>query len=190
MRVREQCLCFDNWIVVVVNHVISDVPRCVRHDAEYFVLNYLNLFHVGSGSGSPYGRSCNSPLDTLRENCGIIRKQASTDGGVLWEVMRVHCTSTVKEQVPAGCQKSKIQSQRKDILSRSVSSPKRGKFPKNTPYHDVFMGTLPSSRRGNASPFSVGCPRLDGRETNRLGRRHLTEVVRGLVLFESRSIIA
>ncbi|GFY09820.1 hypothetical protein TNCV_3697821 [Trichonephila clavipes] len=25
-------------------------------------------------------------LDTLRENCGIIRKQASTDGGVLWEV--------------------------------------------------------------------------------------------------------
>ncbi|GFW64947.1 hypothetical protein TNCV_392131 [Trichonephila clavipes] len=25
---------------------------------------------------------------------------------------------------------------------------KRGKFPKNIPYHDVFMGTLPSSRRG------------------------------------------
>ncbi|GFY07581.1 hypothetical protein TNCV_3650881 [Trichonephila clavipes] len=35
--------------------------------------------------------------------------------------------------------------------------PKRGKFPKNTPYHDVFMGAMPSSRRGNASPFSVGC---------------------------------
>ncbi|GFU19470.1 DUF4817 domain-containing protein [Trichonephila clavipes] len=34
--------------------------------------------------------------------------------------------------------------------------PKRGKFPKNTPYHDVFMGAMPSSRRGNASPFSVG----------------------------------
>ncbi|GFU55185.1 RNase H domain-containing protein [Trichonephila clavipes] len=29
-------------------------------------------------------------LDTLRENCGIIRKQASTDGGVLWEVVRVN----------------------------------------------------------------------------------------------------
>ncbi|GFU83995.1 hypothetical protein TNCV_1528861 [Trichonephila clavipes] len=28
-------------------------------------------------------------LDTLRENCGIIRKQASTDGGVLWKVMCV-----------------------------------------------------------------------------------------------------
>ncbi|GFX51979.1 hypothetical protein TNCV_3063961 [Trichonephila clavipes] len=31
-----------------------------------------------------------SKLDTLRENCGIIRKQASTDGGVLWEVVRVN----------------------------------------------------------------------------------------------------
>ncbi|GFT89491.1 hypothetical protein TNCV_4387561 [Trichonephila clavipes] len=31
----------------------------------------------------------NSDLDTLRENCGIIRKQASTDGGVLWKVMCV-----------------------------------------------------------------------------------------------------
>ncbi|GFT70266.1 hypothetical protein TNCV_3457061 [Trichonephila clavipes] len=71
---------------VVVNHVISNVPRCVCHDAEYFVLNYLDLFHVGGGCGSPYGRS----LDTLRENCGIIRKQASTDGGVLWEVVRVY----------------------------------------------------------------------------------------------------
>ncbi|GFV19506.1 hypothetical protein TNCV_3664381 [Trichonephila clavipes] len=28
-------------------------------------------------------------LDTLREDCGIIRKQASTDGGVLWKVMCV-----------------------------------------------------------------------------------------------------
>ncbi|GFW73167.1 hypothetical protein TNCV_483931 [Trichonephila clavipes] len=32
-----------------------------------------------------------STLDTLRENCaGIIRKQASTDGGVMWEVVRVN----------------------------------------------------------------------------------------------------
>ncbi|GFW20551.1 hypothetical protein TNCV_1047761 [Trichonephila clavipes] len=46
--------------------------------------------------------------------------------------------------------------QRRDILSRSMTYPKRGKFPKNIPNHDVFMGTLPSSRRGNASPFSVG----------------------------------
>ncbi|GFW33096.1 hypothetical protein TNCV_2110261 [Trichonephila clavipes] len=29
-------------------------------------------------------------LDTLRENCGIIRKQASTDCGVLWKVVRVN----------------------------------------------------------------------------------------------------
>ncbi|GFT64538.1 putative uncharacterized transposon-derived protein F54H12.3 [Trichonephila clavipes] len=29
-------------------------------------------------------------LDTLRENCGIICKQASTDGGVLWKVVRVN----------------------------------------------------------------------------------------------------
>ncbi|GFV65323.1 hypothetical protein TNCV_4573231 [Trichonephila clavipes] len=27
---------------------------------------------------------------TPRENCGIIRKQASTDGGVLWKVVRVN----------------------------------------------------------------------------------------------------
>ncbi|GFV11784.1 hypothetical protein TNCV_977731 [Trichonephila clavipes] len=32
----------------------------------------------------------NYQLDTLRENCGIIRKQASTDGGVLWKVVRVN----------------------------------------------------------------------------------------------------
>ncbi|GFW97931.1 hypothetical protein TNCV_2599701 [Trichonephila clavipes] len=68
--------------------------------------------------------------------------------------------------------------------------PQAREIPQNTPYHDVFMGTLPSSRRGNTSPFSVGCPRLDGRETNLLGLRNLPEVVRGLVLFESRSIIA
>ncbi|GFW16340.1 uncharacterized protein TNCV_4265051 [Trichonephila clavipes] len=29
-------------------------------------------------------------LGTLRENCEIIRKQVSTDGGVLWEVVRVN----------------------------------------------------------------------------------------------------
>ncbi|GFU50513.1 putative LOC100569746 [Trichonephila clavipes] len=34
--------------------------------------------------------------------------------------------------------------------------PQVREIPKNTPYHDVFMGTLPSSRRGNTSPFSVG----------------------------------
>ncbi|GFX59778.1 hypothetical protein TNCV_1778171 [Trichonephila clavipes] len=28
-------------------------------------------------------------LDTLREDCGIIRKQASTDGRVLWKIMCV-----------------------------------------------------------------------------------------------------
>ncbi|GFU36063.1 hypothetical protein TNCV_4191591 [Trichonephila clavipes] len=29
-------------------------------------------------------------LNTLREDCGIIRKQASTDGGVLWKVVCVN----------------------------------------------------------------------------------------------------
>ncbi|GFW64923.1 hypothetical protein TNCV_391891 [Trichonephila clavipes] len=60
----------------------------------------------------------------------------------------------VSDQV--GVREKRQRSQRKDILSRSMTSPKRGKFPKNTPYHDVFMGAMPSSRRGNASPFSVG----------------------------------
>ncbi|GFX73360.1 hypothetical protein TNCV_1469821 [Trichonephila clavipes] len=39
-------------------------------------------------------------LDTLRENCGIIRKQASTDGGVLWKVMCVDVVQ-VRWAVPA-----------------------------------------------------------------------------------------
>ncbi|GFS97759.1 hypothetical protein TNCV_2559081 [Trichonephila clavipes] len=46
----------------------------------------LYLGGVGRGRCPPYG----VPLDTLRENCGIIRKQASTDGGVLWKVVRVN----------------------------------------------------------------------------------------------------
>ncbi|GFW38598.1 hypothetical protein TNCV_3879671 [Trichonephila clavipes] len=41
----------------------------------------------GKNAGRQSGRL--NALDTLRENCGIIRKQASTDGGVLWKVMCV-----------------------------------------------------------------------------------------------------
>ncbi|GFT35536.1 RNase H domain-containing protein [Trichonephila clavipes] len=37
-----------------------------------------------------------------------------------------------------------------------MTPPKRGKFPKNIPYHDVFMGTLPSSRRGKCVTFFGG----------------------------------
>ncbi|GFX49928.1 nose resistant to fluoxetine protein 6 [Trichonephila clavipes] len=51
-----------------------------------------------------------SNLDTLRENCGIIRKQASTDGGMLWKVMCVDV-----EQVPR--------------KNRSPEGPQRGKIP-------------------------------------------------------------
>ncbi|GFW07109.1 hypothetical protein TNCV_3693041 [Trichonephila clavipes] len=50
------------------------------------------------------------PLDTLRKNCGIIRKQPSTDGGVLWKVVRVNV----------------VQVRRKD---RSLSDPRGGKIP-------------------------------------------------------------
>ncbi|GFU25241.1 hypothetical protein TNCV_1738971 [Trichonephila clavipes] len=39
----------------------------------------------GKNAGRKTGRP--KALDTLREDCGIIRKQASTDGGVLWKVM-------------------------------------------------------------------------------------------------------
>ncbi|GFX79778.1 hypothetical protein TNCV_4980901 [Trichonephila clavipes] len=34
--------------------------------------------------------------------------------------------------------------------------PQAREIPQNTPYHDVFMSAMPSSRRGNTSPFSVG----------------------------------
>ncbi|GFX47510.1 hypothetical protein TNCV_618691 [Trichonephila clavipes] len=39
---------------------------------------------------------CSLRLDTLREDCGIIRKQASTDGGVLWEVVCVNVVQDLK----------------------------------------------------------------------------------------------
>ncbi|GFY22139.1 hypothetical protein TNCV_3297821 [Trichonephila clavipes] len=39
-----------------------------------------------------------------------------------------------------------------------MTPPKRGKFPKNIPYHDVFMGTLPSSRRGKCVTLFGGGP--------------------------------
>ncbi|GFT44151.1 hypothetical protein TNCV_576261 [Trichonephila clavipes] len=50
-----------------------------------------------------------SDLDTLREDCGIIRKQASNDGGVLWKVV---CLNVVqvrrKDRSPEGPQRGKI----------------------------------------------------------------------------------
>ncbi|GFX41715.1 hypothetical protein TNCV_233941 [Trichonephila clavipes] len=45
---------------------------------------YLHNTHIPWSKNTKY-----LGLDTLRENCGIIRKQASTDGGVLWKVMCV-----------------------------------------------------------------------------------------------------
>ncbi|GFW70530.1 putative DD41D transposase [Trichonephila clavipes] len=57
-----------------------------------------------------------------------------------------------------------------------MTPPKRGKFPKNIPYHDVFMGTLPSSRRGKCVTLfggvrgtprnSSACKQQQGRYTN------------------------
>ncbi|GFW00352.1 hypothetical protein TNCV_4355491 [Trichonephila clavipes] len=57
-----------------------------------------------------------------------------------------------------------------------MTPPKRGKFPKNNPYHDVFMGTLPSSRRGKCVALfggvrgtprnSSACKQQQGRYTN------------------------
>ncbi|GFV68932.1 hypothetical protein TNCV_3457271 [Trichonephila clavipes] len=45
--------------------------------------------------------SIHDRLDTLRENCGIILKQASTDGGVLWKVVRVNVVQVrEKGQIP------------------------------------------------------------------------------------------
>ncbi|GFX69130.1 hypothetical protein TNCV_3563061 [Trichonephila clavipes] len=57
-----------------------------------------------------------------------------------------------------------------------MTPPKRGKFPKDIPYHDVFMGTLPSSRRGKCVTLfggvrgiprnSSACKQQQGRYTN------------------------
>ncbi|GFW00355.1 hypothetical protein TNCV_4355521 [Trichonephila clavipes] len=57
-----------------------------------------------------------------------------------------------------------------------MTPPKRGKFPKNIPYHDVFMGRLPSSRRGKCVALfggvsgtprnSSACKQQQGRYTN------------------------
>ncbi|GFU17780.1 hypothetical protein TNCV_721971, partial [Trichonephila clavipes] len=55
-------------------------------------------------------------------------------------------------------------------------SPKTREIPKNIPYHDVFMGTLPSSRRGKCVTLfggvrdtprnSSSCKQQQGRYTN------------------------
>ncbi|GFX79782.1 general transcription factor II-I repeat domain-containing protein 2A [Trichonephila clavipes] len=45
--------------------------------------------------------------------------------------------------------------------------PQAREIPKNTPYHDVFMSAMPSSRRGNTSPFSVGHVPIFQRERER-----------------------
>ncbi|GFW54700.1 hypothetical protein TNCV_788021 [Trichonephila clavipes] len=58
---------------VQLNCVVKSVKRVV----------FVELW--GAERVSPLRRR----LDTLREDCGIIRKQASTDGGVLWKIMCV-----------------------------------------------------------------------------------------------------
>ncbi|GFT18439.1 hypothetical protein TNCV_4059401 [Trichonephila clavipes] len=58
---------------VQLNHVVKSVKRVF----------FVELW--GAERVSPLRRR----LDTLREDCGIIRKQASTDGGVLWKIMCV-----------------------------------------------------------------------------------------------------
>ncbi|GFW68459.1 hypothetical protein TNCV_3300011 [Trichonephila clavipes] len=58
-------------------------------------------------------------LDTLRENCGIIRKQTSTDGGVLWKVVCRCCTSMAREQIPEGPQRGKIPQPLRDSIITS-----------------------------------------------------------------------
>ncbi|GFX39599.1 hypothetical protein TNCV_2103431 [Trichonephila clavipes] len=55
-------------------------------------------------------------------------------------------------------------------------TPQNAEIPKNIPYHDVFMGTLPSSRRGNCVTLfggvrgtprnSSACKQQQGRYTN------------------------
>ncbi|GFX86176.1 uncharacterized protein TNCV_2560581 [Trichonephila clavipes] len=64
----------------------EDVPRNTKRsiDAERRRGGEERRKAVGTAE-----RSKSKALDTLRENCGIIRKQASTDGGVLWKVMCV-----------------------------------------------------------------------------------------------------
>ncbi|GFW89262.1 hypothetical protein TNCV_4934301 [Trichonephila clavipes] len=57
-----------------------------------------------------------------------------------------------------------------------MTPPKTREIPKNIPYHDVFMGTLPSSRRGKCVTLFGGvrgtprnysaCKQQQGRYTN------------------------
>ncbi|GFX41643.1 hypothetical protein TNCV_3110391 [Trichonephila clavipes] len=55
-------------------------------------------------------------------------------------------------------------------------SPKTRKFPKNIPYHDIFMGTLPSSRRGKCVTLFGGDSfreRIEMRESKRFREKLL-----------------
>ncbi|GFX52722.1 uncharacterized protein F54H12.2 [Trichonephila clavipes] len=92
----------------------ADSPTCVKSELDLFLIpptqtaienggfiEYQPLANIRdggtvefniSGSGEDYMDLSASylHLDTLRESCGIIRKQASIDGGVLWKVVRVN----------------------------------------------------------------------------------------------------
>ncbi|GFW41426.1 hypothetical protein TNCV_465171 [Trichonephila clavipes] len=56
--------------------------------------------------------------------------------------------------------------------------PQAREIPQNTPYHDVFMGAMPSSRRGNTSPFSVGPGAGHPRQTSHREDRHIVRNAR------------
>ncbi|GFW42973.1 hypothetical protein TNCV_4188401 [Trichonephila clavipes] len=96
----------------VSNQENSPAERGGRTYPEKHETLYRSRAPAGEGrtqEGSRDGGTHVFQLDTLRENCGIIRKQASTDGGVLWKVMCVDFVqSTVRGQIPEGPQRGKI----------------------------------------------------------------------------------
>ncbi|GFV06348.1 hypothetical protein TNCV_1528721 [Trichonephila clavipes] len=101
-------------------------------------------------------------LDTLRENCGIIRKQASTDGGVLWEIMRVNVVQV----------REKDRSLRDPIEARSCVKGEAGG--RERPNEDE-TGVTSRGREGkSAGREGLTAPKRVSRSTkNAVGRRML-----------------
>ncbi|GFT01074.1 hypothetical protein TNCV_4054661 [Trichonephila clavipes] len=74
----------------------KDILEFVQSSNSVIEANFNDEKEKSNAAPVPTASKIVFQLDTLRENCGIIRKQASTDSGVLWKVM---CVDVVQVRV-------------------------------------------------------------------------------------------
>ncbi|GFX10251.1 hypothetical protein TNCV_1866482 [Trichonephila clavipes] len=92
----------------------------------------------------------------MRENCGIIRKQASTDGGVLWKVMCVDVVQQQHRNVKTGNEGGRNENPSENKLSgiterrdghKSENPPHRVDMPKNSKSPSDTQEKIEAGRR-------------------------------------------